>query len=88
LGLFIYIQHSLGKIKCRFLNELLEGDAFMPILNWLNRNEAIAQVQHVPYRLLDLDSARSEWTDLELSRWLDKRLKQPDIYQQVLKDCF
>lgn len=33
---------------------------------------------------LDLNSASTEWTELQLSRWLDKRLRQDDIRQEIL----
>jgi type III restriction enzyme len=33
---------------------------------------------------LSLDGIHTPWTELELSRWLDKRLKQPDVKQADL----
>lgn len=33
---------------------------------------------------LNLDLVDTGWTDLQLSRWLDARLRQPDIRQEVL----
>lgn len=33
---------------------------------------------------LNLDLVDTGWTDLQLSRWLDKRLRQPDVSQPVM----
>ncbi len=33
---------------------------------------------------LDLNAAQTEWTDLQLSRWLDVKLRQPDVKQEVM----
>jgi type III restriction enzyme len=33
---------------------------------------------------LDLEHLRTEWTDLEFVRWLDREVRQPDIRQEVL----
>jgi type III restriction enzyme len=33
---------------------------------------------------IDLDNLESNWTNSELSKWLDKNLRQPDIEQSVL----
>ncbi|MDR0820369.1 MAG: DEAD/DEAH box helicase family protein [Endomicrobium sp.] len=33
---------------------------------------------------IDLDNLESNWTNSELSRWLDKNIRQPDIEQSVL----
>lgn len=37
-----------------------------------------------PQTNLDLNDVQTNWTDLELSRWLDSRLRQPDIKQEIL----
>ncbi|MDR3092886.1 MAG: DEAD/DEAH box helicase family protein, partial [Endomicrobium sp.] len=34
--------------------------------------------------MIDLDNLDSNWTNFELSRWLDRHLRQPDIKQSVL----
>lgn len=33
---------------------------------------------------LDLNDVQTEWTELQLSRWFDARLRQPDVKQEVL----
>ncbi|BAV58962.1 DEAD/DEAH box helicase [Candidatus Endomicrobiellum trichonymphae] len=33
---------------------------------------------------IDLDNLESDWTNSELSRWLDKNIRQPDIEQPIL----
>jgi hypothetical protein len=33
---------------------------------------------------IDLDSLESNWANPELSKWLDKNLRQPNIEQSVL----
>lgn len=33
---------------------------------------------------LDLNDVQTHWTELQLSRWLDARLRQPDVKQEVL----
>ena len=37
--------------------------------------------------LFDLSAIKSNWDALQLSRWLDSKLYQPDIKQEVLLEC-